>query len=343
MTATTDEHGSDTPGRETRSTLRRMCWIFPDRESRRSGSMWRGIFWDAYAEVAEELGMSWTMHSTDAVAVDGLEPGRPRVYVEGEPVTPADTLFITALYSLPYQSMDIFNQYALYAVLEQTGFYLPFPPGLSPIANDKLTALLFLHDSPIPPIPTVRIGTGRDVGKNLYDPVLDNLTFPAIVKPAGWCAGGGVNLARTVEDVRGLASLAQGGDTTLVCQPYLGDGTTDYRVYVIDGKPHATLRRIPMDGSPVSSGSRGGRMEYVPTPSELADVIPYFAEKIPIPFFCADFLYDGERFWLSEIEPDGVVAPNTTDDTDVAVQKDVIKARFLAYREAHAQWQGRKV
>ncbi|MFH9354844.1 hypothetical protein [Kitasatospora sp. NPDC017646] len=36
-------------------------------------------------------------------------------------MAPEDTLFITALYSLPYQSMDVFNQYALYAVLEQAG------------------------------------------------------------------------------------------------------------------------------------------------------------------------------------------------------------------------------
>lgn len=342
MAPTITTRGAEMSSSDAIGSLRRMCWIFPDRESRRSGAMWRDIFWDAYAQVAEEIGLSWSMHSTDAVAIDALEPDDPRVYVEGERVTPADTLFITALYSLPYQSMDIFNQYALYAALEQSGFYLPFPPSLSPIANDKQAAILFLHDSPVPPIPTVRLGTGRDVGKNLYDPVLEKLTFPAIVKPAGWCAGGGVCLARSVEDVRGLASLAQGGDTTLVAQPYLGDGTTDYRIYVIDGKPHATLRRVPKDGSPVSSGSRGGRMEYVPTPTELADAIGYFAEKVPIPYFCADFLFDGERFWFSEIEPDGVVAPNTTDDTDIAVQKDIIKARFRAYREAHAQWMERE-
>jgi hypothetical protein len=53
--------------------------------------------------------------------------GRPRVYVDGELTTPEDTLFSTALYSLPYQSVDVFNQYALYAVLEQIGFYFAIP------------------------------------------------------------------------------------------------------------------------------------------------------------------------------------------------------------------------
>ncbi|MFF0574328.1 RimK family alpha-L-glutamate ligase [Streptosporangium saharense] len=322
------------------STLRRMCWIFPDRESSGTGAMWRHYFWDMYAEVAEELGLSWTRHAPEAVTVDGLEPGKPRVYVDDELVTPQDTLFITALYSLPYQDMDVFNQYGLYAVLERAGFYLPFPPWLSPVANDKLATVLHLHDSPIPPIPTIRVGTGRDVGKHRYEVALENLTYPAIVKPAGWCGGGGVNLARGAEDVRGLASLAQGGDTTLVLQPYLGDGTIDYRVYVVDGEPYAVLKRTPEAGSPVANASRGGAMEFAAVPPELAEATAYFHRKLPIPFFCVDFLFDGERFWFSELEPDGVIAPDF-DDPGRAVQRDVTRARWTAYRDAHTRWMTR--
>ncbi|MEZ0089274.1 RimK family alpha-L-glutamate ligase [Streptacidiphilus sp. EB129] len=317
--------------------LRRMCWIFPDRESTRTTAMWRHYFWDLYAEVAQDAGMSWTRHSPDAVTVDGSVRGRPRIYVDDEPVTPQDTLFVTALYSLPYQSMDIFNQYALYAVLEQAGFYLPFPAQVSLIGNDKLATLLFLDGSPVPPIPSIRIGTGRDTAKHLYEVALENLTYPAIVKPSGWCGGGGINLARSSEDIRGLASLAQGGDTTLVIQPYLGDGTVDYRVYVIDGKPYGVLKRTPEPGGLVANGSRGGTMEFAPVPDELAEATAYFAERLPIPFFCVDFLFDGERFWFSEIEPDGVIPPDL-HDPHRTVQRDITRARFTAYRDAHAKW-----
>jgi hypothetical protein len=319
------------------TTLRRMCWIFPDRESTLTGAMWRHYFWDMYAEIAEELGMRWTRHSPEAVTVDGLNPGKPRVYVDDEPVTPEDTLFITALYSLPYQSMEVYNQYAVYAVLEQAGFYLPFPPGLSPIANDKLATVMYLHDSPVPPIPTIRIGTGRDVGKHMYEVALDNLTYPAIVKPTGWCGGGGVNLARSADDIRGLASLAQGGDTPLAVQPYLGDGTIDYRVYVIDGQPYAVLNRIPEAGQPVANASRGGVMRFGEIPEELVAATAYFAEKLPIPFFCVDFLFDGERFWFSELEPDGVIAPDF-DSPNREIQRDITRARWIAYRNGHARW-----
>lgn len=318
--------------------LRRMCWIFPDRESSRATAMWQPFFWDLYAEEAAALGLEWCRHSPDAITVDGLDAGKPRVYLDEELVTPEDTLFITALYSLPYQSADIFNQYALYAVLEQLGFYLPFPPALSPIANDKLATALHFADSPVPAIPTIRIGTGRDVSKHRYEVGLGELTYPAVIKPAGWCGGGGVNIARSAEDVRGLASLAQGGDTTLVAQPYLGDGTIDYRVYVVDGAPYACLRRTPEPGSPVSNASRGGAMAFPPVPPELAEATSYFAERLPdVPFYCVDFLYDGDRYWFSELEPDGVIAPDWGDPAR-AVQRDITRARWTAYRNSHARW-----
>lgn len=320
------------------STLRRMCWVFPDRESTRAKAMWHPFFWDMYAEVAADMGLSWTRNAPAEITVDGTARGKPRIYVEEELVTPEDTLFITALYSLPYQAMDIFNQFALYSVLEQAGFYLTFPSWLAPIGNDKLATLLYLGDSPVPTIPTIRIGTGPDVGKHQYEVALENVTYPAIVKPAGWCGGGGVNLARSSEDIRGLATLAQGGDTTLVVQPYLGDGTIDYRVYVIDGKayPHV-LRRTPEPGSPVSNASRGGIMDFPLTPPELVEATAYFAEKLPIPFYCIDFLHDGERFWFSELEPDGVIAPEF-HDPQRAMQRDIIRARWNAYRDGHARW-----
>ena len=109
------------------SPLRRMVWVFPDRESTRTVPKWQKAFWRAYQEVAGELGLTWARHAPEDISIDCQNPGDPLVYVAGERVTPTDTLFVTSLYSLPYQAMDVFNQYALYAVLEQSGFYLPAP------------------------------------------------------------------------------------------------------------------------------------------------------------------------------------------------------------------------
>jgi glutathione synthase/RimK-type ligase-like ATP-grasp enzyme len=322
------------------STLRRMVWVFPDRESSRAVPVWQRSFWNAYEEVAAGLGLIWSSHAPEDLAVDCLD-GEPIVYVAGERVTPADTLFVTSLYSLPYQAMDVFNQYALYAVLEHSGFYLPAPPYLSAIVNDKLATLLYLKDSPIPAVPTVRIGTGRDLVLRLYDPALRNLTFPAIVKPTGWCAGWGVCMAHNMEDLRGMLSLAQGGETAIAVQPYLGRNTIDYRVFMVDGRPHTVARRTPRPDTYVANTGRGGRMEYVPLPTELADALEYFARRIPIPFLCVDFLYDGERYWFSEIEPDGaIVCPDHDSEAVVRRQRSIIEARFRAYRRGHARFIG---
>jgi glutathione synthase/RimK-type ligase-like ATP-grasp enzyme len=321
-------------------TLRRLCWLFPDRESSRTAVKWDGAFWQTYREVAKDVDLSWDRVTPESVTVDALDPDRPRFYVDGALVTPADTLFITSLYSLPYQASDVFNQLALYAVLEQGGFYLPHPPSLATVCNDKLATLLFLRDCPVPSIPTVRIASGRDLLYDEYVSTIADLTYPAVAKPAAWCASRGINLARDPHDVRGLLSLAQGGDTAMVFQPYLGPRTLDYRVYMIDGEAMGVLVRKPGEGAVYTQFTTGGTLRYTGLPPELEPAVAYFAEKVPVPYLCVDFLHDGEKYWLSEIELDGTIqCPDPTSPDVVATQRSLIAARFEAYRRGHARHQ----
>ena len=154
-------------------------------------------------------------------------------------------------------------------------------------------------------------------------------------------ASRGINLARDSHDVRGLLSLAQGGDTTLVFQPYLGVRTADYRLYMVDGRPHTTMVRIPGDGALYPQVSTGAKIHFTDLPAELVAAAEYLAAKLPIPYYCADFLHDGERFWLSEVEPDGmIVCPDPTSAEVVRMQRDIVRDRFLAYARAHAEFEG---
>jgi len=322
---------------DTTSTLRRLCWVFPDRESTRTNAKWKASFWDTYAEIAKELDLSFTRVAPEAVTIDALDMQHPKTYVDGVPVTPQDTLFITSPYTLPYQSVDAFNQFTLYAVLEQIGFYLPHPSMFAPIGNDKLATLLYFKDCPLPPVPTVRVTAGRDLLFDEYMAATADLPWPAFVKPAGWMAARGINLAHDSHDVRGLLSLAQGGDTTLVFQPYLGMGTVDFRVYVVAGRAHTTLVREPGEGAIFPQVTTGAKAYFTETPAELLPAVEYCAERLPVPYFCADFLYDGDQFWLSEIEPDGMIfCPNPGDPAIVEATHTLIRDRFLAYRDEHA-------
>jgi glutathione synthase/RimK-type ligase-like ATP-grasp enzyme len=190
-------------------------------------------------------------------------------------------------------------------------------------------------------VPTVRIGSGRDLTYDEFLSTVEDLPYPAVAKPAGWCASRGINLARDVHDVRGLLSLAQGGDTTLVFQPYLGNRTVDYRIHMVDRKPHTVLVRVPGDGALYPQYTTGAQLYYTELPPELAAAAEYFAEKLPIPYFCVDFLHDGERFWLSEVEPDGaIMCPDPTDPEVVRINRQIVKDRFLAYRKGHALLHG---
>jgi hypothetical protein len=315
-----------------------MCWLFPDRESSRRAAKWSASFWQTYQEVAKELDLSWDRVTPESVTFDALDPQHPKCYIDGALVTPEDTLFISSLYSLPYQSGDVFNQLALYAVLDQAGFYLPHPADLAVLVNDKLATILFLKDCPIPPVPTVRIGSGRDLVYDEYLPSIADLPYPALAKPTSWATASGINIARDSHDVRGLLSLAHGGDTTMVFQPYLGSRTVDYRVHIIDGKAHKVLLRIPGEGAAYVQFSTGGRLQWADVPDELQEAVAYFVEKLPLPYLCVDFLHDGERFWLSEIELDGaIMCPDATSTEAVQTQRELVRARWIAYQKGHAR------
>jgi glutathione synthase/RimK-type ligase-like ATP-grasp enzyme len=312
--------------------VRRLWWIFPDRSSTKQRGWAEAKYWKEYRVAAATCGLDLARFDPGSLVVDGIIRTRPSVFVDGEPVDPTDTIFVTELYTFPYQIIDTFKQISVFMVLEQLGFYLPVPPTLSLIANDKMATALYLADCPIPPIPTFRFGAGRD-DSVIGAASLAGLPYPVVVKPAGWGGGLGVFLAQDESTVRMIATLASGADCDLVCQPYLGQETADYRLYFVDGRVHTTMRRTPRAGEVVANVARGGRAEYVDLPAPLTDTVAYLAEKFPIPYFCADFLHDGHHFHLSEIELDGAYAPDSAGRTT-----GLLEARFSAYARAHTEF-----
>lgn len=311
--------------------MRRLCWIFPDRSSSRQRFMEQQVFWRHYIAAAKAAGLALSYHAPDAIAVDATDPVKPLVYLDGEQIKPQDTIFVTELFTFPHQLVDVFDQLTLFMTLEQAGFYLPIPPRLSFIATDKAATLLYLRDCPIPAVPTVRLPTGRESSAPYRDPapLLSGFEYPLIVKPVAWGGGMGVCVARTPDDLYSLVSLASGIGCTLAIQPYLGPETVDYRVFFVDGVPHTTLRREPVRSAYVGNAAQGGKVSIVDVPEPLLAAAAYLSEKFPIPYFAVDFLHDGHRFRLSEVEPDGGHGNYVQDATGL------LQARFRAYATAH--------
>lgn len=317
---------------------RRLVWIYPDRGTVAQRDGEHAAVWNPYIRIAAELGLEMSLHSPEDVAVDATDAGKPVVYLNGEPVTPADTIFVTSLYALPYQSQDVGNQVFLFTILQRLGFYLPIPPHLSYIGEDKVATMLHLAACPVPLLPTVRIGSGRDAMAGHYQRALDSLRYPMIVKPACWGMGLGVTRVDNVHDLRGVIGMAGGSGTPVVVQPYL-EGARDGRVYVVDGVAHTVLQGVKDGYCLAVTKAIGGRHErgYTGLPPELASAVAYAATRLDTPYFTLDFLRHGDRYWISEIELDGAVA-FTGDPEGDRIAGELVRSRFRAYLNGHAAW-----
>ncbi|MEV0962402.1 MULTISPECIES: RimK family alpha-L-glutamate ligase [unclassified Streptomyces] len=328
--------------RDSATAVRNVSWIYPDR-----GTAWQRQYedegvWSAYRRIAGDLGLRMTLNKPEEVAIDVTDAERPKVYLKGERVTPEDTLFVTSLWSLPHQTQDVCNQLFLYTNLERLGFYLPIPPRLSYIGVDKAATLLHLAGSPVPLLPTVRIGSGREAMTGHYDPALAALGYPMIVKPAYWGMGLGVTVVHNVHDLRGTIGLAGGADTAVVAQPYLA-GARELRAYIVDGRAHTVLQGRKEGYCLMVTKTVGGHheREYTRLPGELAGAVEHAAARFRgAPYFTLDFIHDGERYWISEVELDGAVGFNADREQNRAAS-EVTRARFRAYVEGHAQWLAR--
>lgn len=317
----------DAPGGKT------IYWVFPDRSSQQQRVVEQAHYWDEYATAAARAGLELGVVSPEAVDVVVAGDRTASVRVCGAPVSPASTIFVTELYVFPHQVVDTLAQMTTFKTLELAGFYLPIPPDLSLVMNDKAATVLSFHDSPVPALPCVRIVSGRDYEDHDLDSLLEGFAFPLAVKPASWGAGVGFAVARDLNDLRALLGLASGSDCAVVLQPLVAGEVADYRVYFVGGEPHTVLVRRPQAGDLLANLNRGARADFVELPAELEAAAEHAVDAIGLPYFCIDFLFDGERFWLSEVELDG-----GTPWVDRARTQRILYDRFVAYDEAHELW-----
>jgi glutathione synthase/RimK-type ligase-like ATP-grasp enzyme len=314
--------------------VKRLFWVFPDRNTDAQQEQEFRRVWSVYAEILREDGIEFALVKPDDIHFD-CTGDRSCCFVQGEICSPADTIFVTVIWAMPHQVIDVCNQMFLYSTLEAFGFYLPIPPQIAYVSEDKLATYLHLSGCPARPIPSRRIAAGRDSYTKNYRWATSNIEYPVLVKPAHWSLGIGVCIAENAEHLHGLIGLARGAETPLIIQPFI-DHAIDNRVYVIDGKPKLLLKRTPAAGAMTANLASGGRAEWTDEiPDALVESINYIYQRMPIPFLAMDFLFDGERYWLSEIEPDGALVFDDEDAHLRARQVAAARARFRAYCEGH--------
>lgn len=324
---------------------KQVFWLYPERDTASQLQVGESEYWGPYRAGAELAGMQFaggfSPESVDIVLRSGAKAnggtGCSRVFVDGREVTPEQAIFVSDLYLYPYAMQDAWSQLSLSWVLRQLGFYLPIPPELSVLVNDKVAAILYAAELGIPVLSTSRLTTGRDWDRRNLEVLTEGLSFPMAVRPCHWCGGWGFNIARDMNDLSALVSLASGADTILMLQPLIDPGhLLDCRVVCIDGEPSMSLMRRPAPGTIVASVTRGASCWLEPVPAQLTEPSRQIASAVDVPYLCVDFLMDGERYWFSEMEPDGSIA--TADWAEDQATVAILRDRFLAFDRGHERW-----
>jgi glutathione synthase/RimK-type ligase-like ATP-grasp enzyme len=308
--------------------MKTLYWFWPER-ARPQNVVEDEEGWDNYRRAAGAAGLRLELISVDDVAVVA-DPARPRAYVKGVLADPREVVFHNKLYTWPMFQADAWRSLALFEGLAGAGYHLLVRSELNLISNDKAATLLRLREVDACWLPTMSLPT-REFTQPRVRLSEAGISYPVVVKPAGWGSGKGVIRADSEPELLMALRLASAAELTMVVQPFLAPAgeLADLRVYCIDGDPVGALRRTVGSGGTVANVTSGGKAELVAVPPELAKRAAVIAECLDTPWLAVDFLCDGHGYYLSEVEIDAYVGPVTARLPGMA---DIMAARFRAYR-----------
>lgn len=305
-------------GQET-SQLVTFYWLRPHR-GRRAKERWvADNVIGPLGPGARRAGFEVRLVDIDDLVVDGAPTGS-RLYVDGQQVEPESCLFHTKFMNTPITQVDTWRYLSTCALLESLGFCTTVPTMANILWDDKLLTLLQARGTEIPWLPTLRVPTRQFLSLGFVGPFTPE--FPVVVKPATWGAGNGINLARDRDELDSILQLAGAAELTMVVQPWLGPGTTDVRVYCVDGEPVRARRRMPRDGKITANNQQGGDDELLEVPTELVGTSRAIAQAAELSYLSVDFLEREGRYWVSEVEP----------DAGTGRIEELVDIRFGAYR-----------
>ncbi len=129
---------------------------------------------------------------------------------------------------------------------------------------------------------------------------LARFSLPLVVKPACGHGGKGVALCKTEEELRAAVS-AIAPDAPLF-QPPTGERGVDVRVYLLGGELFAAMERRGAPGDFRSNFCLGGTARRLAPPPALQEAVGRVCALAAFDYAGADFLREGERYLLNELE-----------------------------------------
>lgn len=164
---------------------------------------------------------------------------------------------------------------------------------------DKLQCMQILSQNniPIPSTMFARCPVDSEV-------VTRQIGYPVIVKTLKGTQGGGVYLCETPDKLRDLSEILvhQGlDDSPVLFQQYIESSHgTDLRVFVVDGKVLACMKRAATDGSFKSNITRGGVGEPYPINEKIEKVAVATTKLLGLEIAGIDLLFSGNEYVVCE-------------------------------------------
>ena len=127
--------------------------------------------------------------------------------------------------------------------------------------------------------------------------------FPLVVKTLVGTHGNGVFLCQTQDKFNDIMDLMRETQPNiqLIFQEFIASSHgQDLRVFVIDGKAVAAMKRSANDGGFKANVSRGGGAEQFPLNAELEQLAIDTARTLNLDIAGVDILFDGDGYTICE-------------------------------------------
>jgi RimK family alpha-L-glutamate ligase len=172
-------------------------------------------------------------------------------------VTPADQILLR---TMPHGSLEqIITRMNLLHRAQSRGLTVMNSPRSVEIAIDKFLTLQTLADAGLPVPPTAvaqRIDEARTLFKSLGGDV--------VIKPLFGSEGFGITRASDPDIADRIFDTLEKLNQVIYLQAFIDHADTDYRVFVLDGKILAAMRRASHNGDWRSNVARGGTGHSIP-------------------------------------------------------------------------------
>lgn len=179
------------------------------------------------------------------------------------------------------------------------------------IANDKLQTYELAAVLGIPPIPTRRLNSSLDVWE-----------YPVIIKTADGHGGAEVHLCTAEAEVNEI--VAHYADRQLLIQPYIEQGSSDVRLYVIGNEVVGAVKRTGV-GTFKANVALGGTAERFVPPSPLREFAVRIAKALKSDYIGVDFIQTKDNVWLLNELEDPVGARSLYETSEVNVAREFMQ------------------